>query len=45
MINTEEKMLKEYKVEMERHQQAMRKYIPDYDTEYDRRLRCDKNDV
>lgn len=40
MTNTEEKMLKEYKAEMERHQQVirdiMRKYNPDYDAEYDR---------
>ena len=46
MTNTEEKMLEEYKAEMERHQQAirdiMRKYNPDYNIEYDRRQRGDK---
>ena len=41
MNKENEKMLKEYKAEMERHQQAirdiMRKYNPDCDVEYDRR--------
>ena len=38
MTDNEEKMLEEYKAEMERHQQAirdiMKKYIPDYDKDY-----------
>lgn len=40
MNKDNEKMLEEYKAEMERHQQAirdiMKKYIPDYDNETDR---------
>ena len=40
MNKDNEKMLEEYKAEMERHQQSirdiMKKYIPDYDNETDR---------
>lgn len=40
-MTNEEKMLEEYKAEMERHKQAirdiMRKYSPDYEEQIDKR--------